>query len=243
MLSGSCTNLADLVEGGSTAAPNGGGMPTRRLSKVPRSEDSESAASGERQSRVILVSNALPLRAKAGAAGDKYAFEWDQDALVGQIKLGVTGDGTQAEPLTTAFAQKTVLFVGSLPVEVEDSEQERVYAEVYKKFGCVPVYIPSETKALFYKGFCKVRQPCRRRPPTAPTATAHGGTDAPPPFARRPPCEKTNCPRTVHTLANHALPHAAHAQVRPALRPPDVAGVDCREQALCEPRCRNHQPG
>lgn len=36
--------------------------------------------------RLIIVSNQLPIRAKRGVAG--WEFEWDEDALVAQAKVG-----------------------------------------------------------------------------------------------------------------------------------------------------------
>jgi len=188
---GSCTNLADLLSGGSgmgAGAGNGGpglggggggGLSSLRRSKRSGSERSLHSESTDssladkdkdgnliRPQRIILISNNLPIRGRkataqeaaeglagggtspSAAANLGWIFEWDEDALVGQIKLGVLEqqDGGR---------QLGVLFVGQLNVDIPENEQDVVSEEIYRRFGCIPVFIPSETKDLFYKGFCK----------------------------------------------------------------------------------------
>jgi trehalose 6-phosphate synthase/phosphatase len=77
-----------------------------RESKDPR-RSSLSVNSG----RIIIASNHLPLRVKKGEGG--YEFEWDEDALVAQAKDGIPRQQFQE-----------VMYVGSLPVDIEVEEQE-----------------------------------------------------------------------------------------------------------------------
>jgi trehalose 6-phosphate synthase/phosphatase len=62
--------------------------------------------------RIIIASNILPLRTKPRHPSG-WHFEWDEDALVAQAKDGV--------PQATF---NEVLYVGSLPVDIDIDEQE-----------------------------------------------------------------------------------------------------------------------
>jgi len=48
-----------------------------------------------------------------------------------------------------------VVFVGSLPVDVDIMEQDQVSNHLRRHFNCAPVFIAPELKQKYYKGFCK----------------------------------------------------------------------------------------
>ncbi|KAG2439617.1 hypothetical protein HXX76_004969 [Chlamydomonas incerta] len=136
---GSYHNLAALVEGGlgQEAQPSplsGLGRPLQATSRLSQ-ESHEGKAT-----RLIIVSNHLPLRVKRAAAN--WEFEWDEDALVGQAKEGVPTD-------------LEVMYVGSLPVDVALEEQDAVAAQLKRLYNCCPVFMEKELKEKFYKGCCK----------------------------------------------------------------------------------------
>lgn len=142
-LSGSYHNLLALAEGGGrsaeTPAPSGLGPGTRTFSR-----SSLDSSDGVRQQRVIVVSNHLPVRVKGGPSA--WEFEWDEDALVAQAKDGITNSDDYE-----------VLYVGSLPVEIETAEQEKVSSELKRLYNCSPVFLGAELKEKYYKGFCKLQ--------------------------------------------------------------------------------------
>lgn len=90
--------------------------------------------------RRIVVANQLPLKAYRDSS--KWVFEWDKDALVLQLKDGFPPD-------------VEVVYVGSLSVDVDFSEQEEVAQLLLDKFKCVPTFLPSDLINRFYHGFCK----------------------------------------------------------------------------------------
>lgn len=139
MLSGSCHNLLALAEGGGSTpdAANIGG--TRNFSR-----GSLDSSDGLRQQRLIVVCNHLPVRTK-GSPGC-WDFEWDEDALVAQAKDGITNSDDYE-----------VVYVGSLTVEIDPSEQEKVTSELKRLYNCSPVYLGTELKEKYYKGFCKLQ--------------------------------------------------------------------------------------
>lgn len=99
--------------------------------------DSQDGAKG---TRLIIVSNHLPVRVKGIPGG--WDFEWDEDALVAQAKDGIS-------------EEFDVLYVGCLPVEIDGQDQEKVAQELRQFFNCAPVFLGSELKEKYYKGFCK----------------------------------------------------------------------------------------
>ncbi|KAK6942386.1 Glycosyl transferase, family 20 [Dillenia turbinata] len=94
------------------------------------------------QERRVIVSNQLPLKAFKDSESNKWCFEWDNDALVLQLKDGFPPD-------------VEVIYVGSLKVEVDQSEQDEVAQLLLEKFRCVPSFLPSDIHTKFYHGFCK----------------------------------------------------------------------------------------
>ncbi|OIT38578.1 PREDICTED: probable alpha,alpha-trehalose-phosphate synthase [UDP-forming] 9 [Nicotiana attenuata] len=101
--------------------------------------DSVSSACHERK---IIVANMLPLHAQRDTAAEKWCFSLDEDSLLLQLKDG--------------FSPETeVIYVGSLKVEVEPSEQEEVTQRLLEDFKCVPTFVPRDIQEIFYHGFCK----------------------------------------------------------------------------------------
>ncbi|KAF6264985.1 trehalose-6-phosphate synthase/phosphatase [Scenedesmus sp. NREL 46B-D3] len=124
--------------------------------------------------RLIIVSNVLPIRAKREAEG--WQFEWDEDALVAQAKVCRTSGSSRGDtpPLTAAAAavaaaaesratavvegvpdEFEVVFVGSLSVDVDVMEQEEVALQLKQQHNCAPVFIAPDVREKYYKGFCK----------------------------------------------------------------------------------------
>ncbi|CAN6469824.1 unnamed protein product [Victoria cruziana] len=151
MTSRSYTNLLDLATGIIPTAGRGG----KRLSRVMSvpgivSEFDDDAAnsvssdvtSSVSQERVIIVANQLPLRARRRPDNAGWTFSWDEDALLLQLKDGLSDD-------------MDVIYVGSLKVEVDASEQDEVAQILLEKFKCVPAFLPVDVHNKFYHGFCK----------------------------------------------------------------------------------------
>uniref|UniRef100_UPI001CB8D26A probable alpha,alpha-trehalose-phosphate synthase [UDP-forming] 10 n=1 Tax=Erigeron canadensis TaxID=72917 RepID=UPI001CB8D26A len=103
--------------------------------------DSDSNLSGCRE-RKIIVANMLPLHVQRDPDTLKLTFKFDEDSLYWQLKDG--------------FSPETdVVYVGSLKVEVDASEQEEVAQKLLEEFNCVPTFLPSDLHRKFYAGFCK----------------------------------------------------------------------------------------
>ncbi|KAJ8563094.1 hypothetical protein K7X08_031546 [Anisodus acutangulus] len=101
--------------------------------------DSMSYACHERK---IIVANMLPLHAQRDTTAEKLCFSLDEDSLLLQLKDG--------------FSPETeVIYVGSLKVDVEPSEQEEVTQRLFEEFKCVPTFVPRDIQEKFYHGFCK----------------------------------------------------------------------------------------
>jgi trehalose 6-phosphate synthase/phosphatase len=94
---------------------------------------------------LIIVIYRLPVIAKRLDQG--WSFAWDDDALyltsVG-LRRGLQG-------------KIRILWVGVLNCddEVPMHEQSHVSHALYHQFGCIPVFLPAETRVKFYQGFCK----------------------------------------------------------------------------------------
>ncbi|WOK91430.1 putative alpha,alpha-trehalose-phosphate synthase [Canna indica] len=159
MMSRSYTNLLDLASGNFSAlslAGDGAGRSRRRMPRtltVPGSlsalDDDERAISvtsdvpsSIAQDRLIIVANQLPVRARRGPDGNGWAFAWDDDSLLLQLKCGLPED-------------MEVLYVGSLRVHVDPREQDEVAQILLERFRCVPAFLPADVNERFYNGFCK----------------------------------------------------------------------------------------
>lgn len=144
MASRSCANLLDLASGDLLAVPRTPrGLP--RVMTVPGiidlDGDSDEVSPVCRE-RKIIVANMLPLNAQRDAENAKWCFSWDKDALLLHLKDG--------------FSPETeVIYVGSLKVEIDASEQEEVAQILLDNFNCVPTFLPHELHKKFYHGFCK----------------------------------------------------------------------------------------
>ncbi|CAI5492962.1 unnamed protein product [Closterium sp. Naga37s-1] len=169
-LTRSATATGTIADGGRPGAGNlmglGGGV------DEASSSGSESPSSLA-QERLIIVANMLPLHAerdaatqvrrgealaewgasgRGGRAGEgageaqEWAFRWDEDALLLQMKDGITAGSDE---------DMEIIYIGSLKVEVDASEQDRVAATLLENFNCVPTFLPADLKARFYHGFCK----------------------------------------------------------------------------------------
>ncbi|XP_052186106.1 probable alpha,alpha-trehalose-phosphate synthase [UDP-forming] 9 isoform X2 [Diospyros lotus] len=145
MASRSCANLLDLVSGDLLDIPQTPrSLP--RVMTVPGiisdlDGDSEGTSSVYHE-RKIVVANMLPLHAQRDAGSGKWCFSWDEDALLLQLKDGFS-------------AETDVIYVGSLKVEIDVSEQEEVAQNLLDKFNCVPTFLPQDLLKKFYYGFCK----------------------------------------------------------------------------------------
>ncbi|CAI5467532.1 unnamed protein product [Closterium sp. Yama58-4] len=142
-LTRSATATGTIADGGRPGAGNlmglGGGV------DEASSSGSESPSSLA-QERLIIVANMLPLHAERDPATQEWAFRWDEDALLLQMKDGITAGSDE---------DMEIIYIGSLKVEVDPSEQDRVAATLLENFNCVPTFLPADLKARFYHGFCK----------------------------------------------------------------------------------------
>lgn len=106
------------------------------------SNDGDSVTSSICRERKILVANMLPLHAKKDTVTAKWCFSFDEDSLLLQLKDG--------------FSPETeVIYVGSLKVDIDASEQEEVSQKLLEDFNCVPTFLPQDLQKKFYLGFCK----------------------------------------------------------------------------------------
>ncbi|KAL3501210.1 hypothetical protein ACH5RR_035659 [Cinchona calisaya] len=103
--------------------------------------DSDSSSSVCRE-RKIVVANMLPLHARRDSETAKWCFNQDEDSLLLHLKDGFSPD-------------TEVIYVGSLKVEIEASEQEEVSQRLLDDFKCVPTFLPLDIQKKFYQGFCK----------------------------------------------------------------------------------------
>ncbi|XP_044488299.1 probable alpha,alpha-trehalose-phosphate synthase [UDP-forming] 9 isoform X2 [Mangifera indica] len=104
-------------------------------------EDSDVSSSSGHE-RKIIVANMLPLHSKRDTESGKWCFSLDKDSLLLHLKDGFS--------LETEF-----IYVGSLKVDIDQSEQEEVAQKLLEDFNCVPTFLPSDLQRKFYLGFCK----------------------------------------------------------------------------------------
>lgn len=145
MLSHSCFNLIDLNE--YTCGTNRALIPKvitepGMLSESDEMSGQSGVVSSGFKERRIIVANMLPLKCWFDEETKKWGFDWDEDALVLQLK-----DGFEASV--------EVVYVGSLNVEIDACDQDQVAQVLLDKFNCVPTFIPVDIKIMFYHGFCK----------------------------------------------------------------------------------------
>jgi trehalose 6-phosphate synthase/phosphatase len=146
MASRSYSNLLDLAGGGDLLDIPHTPRTLPRVMTVPGiisdlDGDSDVSSSGCRE-RKIIVANMLPLQAKRDIETGKWCFSWDEDSILLQLKDGFSSD-------------TEVIYVGSLKVEIDTSEQDAVAQKLLDDFNCVPTFLPHELQRKFYLGFCK----------------------------------------------------------------------------------------
>ncbi|OMO59791.1 Glycosyl transferase, family 20 [Corchorus olitorius] len=151
MVSRSCISLSDLASGDMFNFPQ---TPRKipRVMTVPgiiskaegnRSNDGDfDAISSECCEKKIIVANFLPLHAQKDMKSGRWSFSFDEDSLLPQMKDGFSSD-------------TDVVYVGSLKVDVDPSEQDEVSRRLLEEFNCVPTFLPPELQKKFYHGFCK----------------------------------------------------------------------------------------
>ncbi|XP_052202580.1 probable alpha,alpha-trehalose-phosphate synthase [UDP-forming] 7 isoform X2 [Diospyros lotus] len=153
MMSRSYTNLLDLASGNFPVM--GRDKERKRLPRVMTvagviseldDDQTNSVASDGPSSvlveRVIIVANQLPVKAKRRPDNKGWSFSWDEDSLLLHIKDGFPDD-------------MEVIYVGSLKVEVDLSEQDDVSQLLLERFKCAPAFLPPDILARYYHGFCK----------------------------------------------------------------------------------------
>ncbi|KAL6525469.1 putative alpha,alpha-trehalose-phosphate synthase 11 UDP-forming [Orobanche hederae] len=108
--------------------------------------EDENGVPGPQSERRIIVANQLPLKAyyceNSSGGPKKWCFDWDKDALVLQLKDGFPPD-------------VDVVYVGSLNVDIDPTDQDEVSQLLLDKFKCVPTFLPLDLINKFYHGFCK----------------------------------------------------------------------------------------
>lgn len=151
MVSRSYSNLLDLASGESLNL----GRVGRRLPRVMTvagiiseldddncNSVASDAPSSVIQERTIIVGHQLPLRIQRRPDNKGWAFSWDEDSLLLQLKDGLAED-------------VEVVYIGCLKEEVDPSEQDDVAQVLLENFKCVPAFLPPELSSKFYHGFCK----------------------------------------------------------------------------------------
>ncbi|KAK7317199.1 hypothetical protein RJT34_01214 [Clitoria ternatea] len=151
MVARSCLNLLDLVSGDLLNLPQTPrSLP--RVMTVPgimsdidgkqSNDDDSSVMSSEHRRKIIIVSYSLPLNAERDNITGRWCFSYDEDSIFWQLKDGLSPDAD-------------VVYVGSLRVDIDESEQEKVSLQLLEEFNCLPTFIPSDLHKQFYDGFCK----------------------------------------------------------------------------------------
>ncbi|GJU47194.1 probable alpha,alpha-trehalose-phosphate synthase [UDP-forming] 7 [Tanacetum coccineum] len=158
MISKSYANLLDLANGNFPA------MEEPRRKMLPRTmtvpgvlteldDDQAQSVSSDAPStvladRLIVVANQLPIKAtrrveeKSGGGESLWSFSWDENSLYRHIKDGLP-------------EEMEVIYVGSLKVDVDVSEQDEVSQILLERFRCVPAFLPVDVMDKYYHGFCK----------------------------------------------------------------------------------------
>ncbi|WVZ64806.1 hypothetical protein U9M48_014278 [Paspalum notatum var. saurae] len=92
--------------------------------------------------RKIVVANFLPLNCTKDEVSREWSFAMDDNQLLVQLKDGFSIDNE-------------VIYVGSLNVQVDQCEQERVSQKLFKEHKCIPTFLPADLQQQFYHSFCK----------------------------------------------------------------------------------------
>ncbi|XP_061365366.1 probable alpha,alpha-trehalose-phosphate synthase [UDP-forming] 9 isoform X2 [Gastrolobium bilobum] len=137
MVTRSCMNLLDLVSGDILNHP----QTPRALPRVMTLPGVISDVDKHHR-KIIIVANFLPLNCKRDSISGRWCFSYDEDSIFLQLKDGLSSD-------------TDVVYVGSLNVDVDASEQEKVSLQLLEEFNCLPTFIPTDLQKQFYNGFCK----------------------------------------------------------------------------------------
>ncbi|XP_062198700.1 probable alpha,alpha-trehalose-phosphate synthase [UDP-forming] 10 [Phragmites australis] len=92
--------------------------------------------------RKIVVANFLPLNCTKDEATGQWSFAMDDNQLIVQLKDGF--------PIETE-----VVYVGSLKVHIDPSEQDQISQKLFKEHKCIPTFLPADLQQQFYHSFCK----------------------------------------------------------------------------------------
>ncbi|KAE9608498.1 hypothetical protein Lal_00020757 [Lupinus albus] len=147
MVTRSGSDLLDLVTADIFNIP----QTLRPLPRVMTDPGIKSDVNGGKQSnendseyhhKMIIVANFLPINARKDNLSGKWCFTYDEDSIFWQLKHGISSD-------------TRVVYVGSLKVDIDVSEEEEVAAQLLEDFNCVPTFIPPDLMEKFYDGFCK----------------------------------------------------------------------------------------
>ncbi|XWS22570.1 hypothetical protein CRYUN_Cryun29cG0047800 [Craigia yunnanensis] len=84
----------------------------------------------------------LPLHAKRDSETSKCHISSDEDSLLLQLKDSFS-------------LEMEVIYVGSLKIDIDASEQEEVAQKLLEDFNCVLTFLPHDLQKKFYLGFCK----------------------------------------------------------------------------------------
>ncbi|KAL5544241.1 hypothetical protein UlMin_008025 [Ulmus minor] len=150
MFSGSCISLLELATGELFIPQTPRSIPRLMTVRGIISDvDSDKSKGGELDvlppefcEKKIIVANFLPLHAHKDVKSGKWCFSLDEDSIYLQLKDGFSS-GTK------------VIYVGSLKVDVDTSEQDEVSQKLLEEFNCVPTFLPPDIQKKFYHGFCK----------------------------------------------------------------------------------------
>lgn len=145
MVSRSSTSLLDLSTGDLLNFPQTPRSLPRLMTVPGIISDSDSDGYNDGDvccEKVIIVANMLPLRAQKDMETGEWCFSTDEDSLQLQMKDGLP-------------SERDVIYVGSLPVDIDVSEQEDIAQKLLDDFRCVPTFISPELYNKFYHGFCK----------------------------------------------------------------------------------------
>ncbi|VAH88383.1 unnamed protein product [Triticum turgidum subsp. durum] len=153
MVSSSYSNLLDLATGAADQgpAPAALGALRRRLPSVVTTpglmEDSPaspSTPSPAPRPRTIVVANHLPIRAHRPASPEEpWTFSWDEDSLLRHLQKSSSSPSME------------FIYIGCLREDVPVPEQDAVAQALLDSYNCVPAFLPADTAARYYHGFCK----------------------------------------------------------------------------------------
>jgi len=104
--------------------------------------NSDAQNSARETKRMIMVANFLPIHSLKNETTGQWSFSWDEDSLLLQMKDGFSSD-------------TKVIYVGSLMVDIDVSEQERVAQKLWQDHRCIPTFFHRDLQDKFYHGFCK----------------------------------------------------------------------------------------